>query len=135
MKRRPFGVTVLAILALIAAVIAGWHTLQMLHLLPVTVETVLGNVKFFKFDIFGAILWGVMVLIYVWVFRMLWNVDPQGWLFVTVVSVLNLITAVMSIIGSSSWQAMLPSLLINGLILIYCLLPGTKDAFNAPAKR
>lgn len=135
MKRRPFGVTVLAILALIAAVIAGWHTLQMLHLLPVNVETALGTVKFFTFDIFGAILWGVMVLIYVWVFRMLWNVDPQGWLFVTVVSVLNLITAVMSIIGSSSWQAMLPSLLINGLILIYCLLPGTKDAFNAPAKR
>ena len=57
-KSRPFGVTLLAILAGLGAVVAIWHTLQFLHILPVRLETALGNVHFFTFDIFGAILWG-----------------------------------------------------------------------------
>jgi hypothetical protein len=61
---------------------------------------------------------------------MLWNLDPQGWLFTAALSTLNLIFAVISIIGQSTWQAMLPALIINGLILIYCLLPGTREAFG-----
>lgn len=131
-KSRPFGVTLLAIFALLAALVAGYHTLQMLHILPVRLAG--GEVRFFTFDIFGAILWGIMVLIYLWVFRMLWNLDQQGWLFVTVISVLNLILAFMSIFGASAWTEMLPSIVINGLILIYALLPGTKAAFGVPTK-
>jgi hypothetical protein len=72
----------------------------------------------------------MMAAIYIWVARMLWNLDPQGWLFVTVLSTLNLIVALISILGNSTWEAMLPAILINGLILIYCLLPGTKAAFG-----
>ena len=74
-----------------------------------------------------------MAAIYLWVFRMLWNLDPQGWLFVVVVAVLNLIIAFVSIIGQSTWQSMMPALLINGLVLLYSLLPGTKAAFDIPA--
>jgi hypothetical protein len=129
MKKRPFGVTLLAIFALIAAAVAGWHTLQMLHLAPVF----FGPVTFFTFDLLGAVLWAIMVLIYVWVFRMLWNLDPQGWLFITVISVINLVLAFLSILGASSWTEMMPSILINGIILIYALLPGTKAAFGMPA--
>jgi hypothetical protein len=64
---------------------------------------------------------------------MLWNLDPQGWLFVVVIAVFNLILAGLSILGQSTWQAMLPALLTNGLILLYGLLPGTKAAFEIPA--
>jgi uncharacterized membrane protein HdeD (DUF308 family) len=71
-----------------------------------------------------------MAAIYIWVARMLWNLDPQGWLFVVALSTINLVFAVISIFGSSTWQAMLPSLIVNGLILIYGLLPGTKAAFG-----
>ena len=131
-KSRPFGITLLAVFALIAAIVAGYHTLQMLHILPVGLFG--GQVKFFTFDFLGAMLWGIMALIYLWVFRMLWNLDPQGWMFITVLSVLNLILAFMSIFGATTWQEMLPSLLINGLILIYAVLPGTKAAFGVPSK-
>ena len=129
-KSRPFGVTILAILAGIAAFFAVIHTLQMLHLFPISGP--LGVFSFFTLDLLGALLWGFMAAIYIWLVRMLWNLDPQGWLFLVIIAIFNLILALVSILGNSSFQAMLPSILINGVILIYCLLPGTKEAFGQP---
>ncbi len=131
-KKRPFGVTLLALLAGLAFVVALIHTLQMLHLLPI--RGPFGEAHFFAFDALGALLWGVMAAIYLWVFRMLWNLNPQGWLFVVVIAVLNLILAFMSIFGQSTWQSMMPALVVNGLVLIYGLLPGTKAAFGVASK-
>ncbi len=127
-RNRPFVITILAILAGLAALQALVYTLQMLHLLPIWI----GNVSFFTFDFWGALLWGIMFLIWLWVFRKLWNVDPQGWLCMVLLSGLNLVMAFLSILGSSSWEAMSTAIIINGLILIYCLLPGTKRAFEIP---
>ena len=127
-KKRPFGVTLLAHLAGAATIVALVHTLQMLHLLPISGP--FGQAHFFTFDLLGALLWGVMGLVYLWVFRMLWNLDPQGWMFVVVIAVFNLILAFLSLIGASTWQSMLPALLVNGLILIYGMLPGTKATFD-----
>lgn len=129
-RKRPFGITLLAVLSLIAVVIAIWRVLQSLTIAPIT----LGTMSFFvpEASWVNAILWGLMALIYLWVFRMLWAVNPQGWLFVTVISILNLTIAVLDIIGGSSFDAMLPTLVINGIILLYCLVPGTKAAFEIP---
>jgi len=125
-KNRPIGITVLAVLALLGAAWALIVTLQMLHLLPIFV----GQLHFWTFDFWGALLWGILFLIYLWVFRMLWNVNPQGWLFLVIISGLNLILAFLSVLGGSTWDAMATSIVINGLILIYCLLPSTKRAFE-----
>jgi len=131
-KKRPMGVTILGILALLGAVAAGIHTLQMLHLWPisftgpVTDETY----RFFGFDLFGALLWGLMLVIYVWVFRMLWSVNPQGWLFLVVLAIFNLILAFLTILGETAWQDMTWAIVVNAIVLIYCLLPGTKKAFE-----
>ena len=130
-KERPFGVTILAILAAIAAIIAIFHTLQMLHLFPI--RGPFGLFAFFTFDLLGALLWGILALIYIWVTIKLWNLDPQGWIFVAAIAALNIIFAVISIIGRSTWQAMLPSIIINGLILLYTQLPSTKEAFGMSA--
>jgi hypothetical protein len=125
---RPIGVTILAILSLLGVAAAIIHTLQMLHIFPI----VIGQVKFFTFDLLGALLWGVMVLIYIWVFNMLWNLNPQGWIFVVIVAVLNIIFAIVSAFGGSSWEAMAVPILINGVIILYCFMPGVKDAFQVP---
>ena len=124
--KRPFGVTLLAIFAGIAALIAVIHTLQMLHLLP----HFLGPVKFWGFDLLGALMWGLLAAIYIWLVKMLWNVDPQGWLFIVILSTLNLILAFVSLLGQTTWQAIAPAIVVNGVILIYSLLPGTKAAFG-----
>lgn len=130
-RKRPFVVTLLALLAGLAFVVAVIHTLQMLHLFPIGGP--FGVAHFFTFDLLGALLWGVMAAVYLWVFRMLWNLEREGWLFIVVIAVFNLILAVLSIIGDSTWQAMLPSLLVNGLILLYGMLPKTKAAFDIRA--
>jgi hypothetical protein len=123
--KRPIGVTILAVLAALGAIMAVIHTLQMLHLWPIY----LGPARFFTFSLIGAILWGVLAAIYIWLVRRLWSLDPQAWMFMVILSVLNLALDLISILGQSSFQAMLPSIVINGIILIYCLLPGTRKAF------
>ncbi len=130
-RHRPIGITILALLAGLAAIVAAIHTLQYLHLFPFF----LGPMMFFGFDLLGALMWGLMTVVYVWITSMLWNVDPQGWLFLVILSALNIGLALLSAIGGSSLQAELPVLLINGSIQIYCLTPGIKQAFGSPAVR
>ena len=130
-KKRPFGVTLLVILAVASALVAAYNTLQYLGI--VSFSGPFGIFEFYSANWIGALIWALMVIIFIWVARMLWSLDPRGLIFVAAIASLNLILTGLSIIGESSWQAVLPSLIINGLILIYSLLPGTNQAFNVPA--
>ena len=127
-KERPIGVTILAFLAILGAVNALIYTLQMLHLLP----TYLGPIAFYQFSLIGAFFWGLLFFIWLAVFRMLWEVQPQGWVFMVLIAVFDLIYGIICVLGGSSWEAMAPIIIISGLVLIYCLLPGTKQAFGVP---
>jgi hypothetical protein len=127
-KERPFGVTILAFLAILGAINAFIYTLQMLHLLP----TVVGPVAFYQFSLIGAFLWGFLCLIWLGVFGALWVVHPQGWLFMVIIAVFDLIYGIICVLGGSSWESMASIIIISGLVLIYCLLPGTKEAFGIP---
>jgi hypothetical protein len=127
-KVRPLGVTILAFLAILGAINALIYTLQMLHIIPVFI----GPVAFFTFSLIGAFFWGLLFFIWLWVFRMLWEVNPQGWMFMMMLSVLNLVFGIINVIGASSWQAMAPIIIVSGLVLIYCMMPGTKEAFGVP---
>src|SRR6476620_11504618 len=125
---RPFGITLLAVFAALAGLMAAIHTLQYLHLLPV----MLGPVSFFGFDLVGAIMWGISAAIWAWVTVNLWMLRPQGLQFVTILAGLNLILDGVSVLGNASLSAMLPSLLLNGLILIYSMVPRTRESFGMP---
>jgi hypothetical protein len=127
-KERPLGVTILAFLAILGAINAFIYTLQMLHLLP----TYLGPIAFYQFSLIGAFFWGLLFFIWLAVFRMLWEVQPQGWMFMVLIAGFDLIYGIICVLGGSSWEAMAPIIIISGLILIYCLLPGTKQAFGVP---
>jgi hypothetical protein len=126
---RPIGITIIAILALVAAIIAAFHTLQYLHLMPFF----LGPVTFWGFDIWGALLWGLTTFVWLWVAVQLWNVNPQGWMFLILISGFNLILAIVSLIGGTSFSDLLPAILVNAIVLIYCLTPGIKTAFSEAA--
>jgi hypothetical protein len=125
-RHRPIGITILAVLTGLAALVAVWHTLQFLHLLPFT----LGELRFYTFDLLAAFLFALSAAVWIWATVNLWNVQPQGLLFATFLSGLNLILAALSILGGSTFQALLPAILLNGVILIYCLTPGVRRAFG-----
>ena len=129
-KKRPFGVTILAVLAGILAVLAGIHALQSLGIFPY----VIGPVKVHAFNFWNFLMWGIMVWIYAWLVRMLWNVDPQAWLFLAVITVFNLILDFVAMIGSAAWTDVSVSFLINIIVLIYIMLPSTKRAFGTDKK-
>lgn len=126
MKKRPISVTILAILAAFAAIVAGFRVLQFLGLIPFW----FGPIPFRSFSLFAALMWGLLVYVYVWLVKMLWDVNPQAWLFLAVISVFNLILEFVTLVGGAVWQDVALSFLINGIILIYVLLPSTKRAFG-----
>ena len=127
MKKRPFGVTVLAILAGALAVLSGIHALQSLGLFPFMI----GPFSIHAFSFWSFLMWALMVWIYVWVFQMLWNMEKSGWLFCAVIATFNLIMNFMLILGQQgSWSDVNVDILLNAIILIYVMLPGVRRAFE-----
>jgi hypothetical protein len=123
---RPFGVTVLAVLAGLLAFFAAIHTLQALAILPY----VLGPFSIRSFSLFYAIMWGLLVWIYIWLIQMLWNVHPSAWMFLVIITLFNLTFDFVVMLGDSTWSDVAVSFILNALILVYCMLPGVRQAFG-----
>ena len=121
--KRPFGVTVLAIVSGILAVLSIVACLRFLGLN-------IGPGFNFSGALWYAFLWGLMAWVYFWLTQMLWNVQPQAWIFLAVITVFNLVMDLMMVLGKYDWYDVQTSFILNGLILIYVMLPGTKRAFG-----
>jgi hypothetical protein len=126
MRARPIGVTILAILAAIAAVVAAINALQFFGIIPFFI----GPVAFRTFNFFYGLMWLLMVWVYVWLFQMLWRVEPAAWMFLVIITIFNLILDFIAMLGSSTWQDVSISFFLNGIILIYVMLPGVRSAFG-----
>jgi len=126
MKKRPFGVTLLAILAGLAAVLAGIHALQALGIFPYMI----GPFSVHAFNFWSFLMWALLVWVYVWLAQMLLNLDKQAWLFLAVVTVFNLILGFTVSLGAGEWSDAGVSFLLNAIILIYIMLPGVRRAFD-----
>ena len=135
MNNRPFGVTVLAILATLAAILAGVRTLQYLGIIPFTIDFFIGEFSFRTFNLWAAFMWGLLTWIYIWLVRMLWNVQPEAWLFLAVITVFNLILDFIVLVGGGTVEDIGAAFLLNALILLYIMLPGTKKAFDMEAMK
>jgi len=125
-RKRPFGVWVLVILAGILAALSGVHVLQSLGI----VGFAIGPFKIHAFSFFNALMWLLMVWVYVWLIQMLLKMDPEAWLFLAVITVFNLILDFMLILGQETWSDVSISFFVNALILIYIMLPGTRKLFG-----
>lgn len=126
MKKRPVGVTILAILAGLLAVLAGVHALQALGIIPYFI----GEFKVHAFSFWSFLMWVLVVWVYIWLVQMLWNVDKQAWLFLAVITVFNLILDSMVMLGAGEWSDVSISFILNAIILIYVMLPGVKKSFE-----
>jgi len=125
--KRPFGVTILVIAAAVAAVLNAFITLRFLGLFPF-----LGVLDIRIFNLWYALMYGLMTYIWVWVAKMLWDLEEAGWLFVSVITLFNLIMNFVILVTGGDWYDVNVSVILNALILIYAMLPGTKRAFSRP---
>jgi len=125
-KERPIGVTILAVLAGAAAVLAAIHALQFLGIIPFFI----GPIAIRTFSFWYALMWGLLVWVYAWLVQMLWRVEPEAWLFLVFITTFNLVLDFIAMLGLSTWQDVSVSFFLNGIILIYCMLPGVKSAFG-----
>lgn len=122
---RPIGVTILAALAVLLAVLNGIATLRFLGFLPF-----IGPLDIRIFNLWYALLYGLMTYIWAWVSKMLWEVNPQGWMFLAVIAVFNLCLDFVILVTGGSWYDVNLSVIVNALILIYVMLPGVREAFG-----
>jgi hypothetical protein len=125
-RTRPIGVTILAVLAGIAAVLAAVHLLQSLGIFPY----VIGPFSIRGFNLWYALMWGLLVWVYIWLLQMLWRVDRGAWIFLIIITIWNLSIDFITILGSATFSDVSISFLVNGAILIYCMLPGVREAFG-----
>ena len=73
---RPIGVTILAVLSGFLAILAILATLNWLGFVPwfgpgPAIRT---------FNLWYALLYGLLAWVYIWLTRMLWNMDKSAWL-------------------------------------------------------
>jgi hypothetical protein len=127
-RHRPFGVTILAILAGIAAILAAIHALQFLGLIPFVIGS--SGYKFHAFSFWYSLMYGLLFWVYIWLTSALWRVDPGAWTFLVIVTLFYLILDFFSLFGATTWNDVAVSVIVNGVILLYCMLPGVKDAFG-----
>jgi hypothetical protein len=128
MKERPIGVTILAILAGIAAVLAAIHALQFLGIIPFFIGPSGYKVHYFSF--WYALMYGLLVWVYIWLTTMLWRVEPQAWMFLVVITMFYLILDFFTLFGANTWEDVAVSVIVNAIILLYCMLPGVRSAFG-----
>ena len=123
--KRPIGVTILTILAVILAVLSGIATLRFLGLFPF-----LGPLNIRIFNLWYALMYGLLTWVWVWLAQMLWRVDPSAWIFLAVITVFNLTIDFVILVTGGEWYDVNVSVILNSLILIYAMLPGTRRAFG-----
>ena len=78
----------------------------------------------------GALMSLLLAGIWFWVARKLYDLDPQGWLFVVSIAVINLIFLLMALLDNSTISAILPGVVLNVIALVIGMLPSTKAAFG-----
>jgi hypothetical protein len=127
MTKRPLGVTILAVLAGVALLLAIVHLLQALGIVPYFI----GPIAFRDFSLWYVLLWGLMIWVWLWVVEALWTVRPEAWLFLLIVSGFNLMFDFITMAFSSTTTTDLTaSFILSGIIFGYALLPSTKRGFN-----
>lgn len=128
-RSRTIWIWILIIIAGLAAIYNLLDAARYMGWLPISA---LGEMKFFiqNANWLGALFAVLLAAIWFWVARMLYNLDPRGWLFVVVIAVINLIFLGLALLGQTTFQAIMWGIILNLAALIIGMLPSTKAAFG-----
>jgi hypothetical protein len=128
-RSRTIWIWILIVVAVLAGIFNLLDAARFMGWLPIAA---LGDLQFFAENIYwlGAIMAVVLALIWFWVARNLYNLDPRGWLFVVVIAVINLVFLGLAILGQTTFRAVAGEIVLNAVALIIGMLPSTKAAFG-----
>ncbi len=129
--KRPGIVTILALLAFVAALVAGYKLLIYLNIVPLS----LGTLALFSSSSLGAIGTGIKFLVLLAVMYGLWTMRPWGWLLTLIVAIYGLFIGVFEMLSQSSTFIVPAGLLIDLLILLSILSPRVRNNFAAMEKQ
>ena len=129
--KRPGIVTILAILAFVAAVLTGYKLLIYLGVVPPS----LGALAFFGGNSVGAIATGIKFIVLLAVMYGLWTMRPWGWLLTLIVAIYGLFLAVFEWLSASSLFPVAADVLIYLLLLLSILSPRVRNSFAAMEKQ
>ena len=121
--KRTAAIYILAILAFVAGFAAVIDVFRYLG-------WALSELSFLGSPVLGGILSAIVAAIWFGTGFRIWNLDPQGWLFMVAIAAIYLIFDIISLIAGTPIELLLPSILISGLALILGLLPSTKEEFG-----
>ena len=126
--KRTGAIVILTVIAVVAGIVAVVDVIRYM-------EWLFSPLSFLGSPVLGAILSGLVAIIWFWAALRIWNLDPQGWLFVVAIAAIYLVFDLIALIASdASFEAtleiLMPSIFINGLALILGLLPSTKREFG-----
>ena len=124
--KRTAAIYILAIIAVIAGIVAVVDTTRYLGWFYSPLD-------FIGSPLIGAILSGLLAVMWFSVAYMIWILNPQGWFFM--VAVVVLVIDLLSLISGSPIELLLPSILISGLVLILGLLPSTRREFGTDQEK
>lgn len=120
---RTAGIAILAVIAVIAGIVALVDTIRYLSF-------AFSPLSFIGAPWLGAILSGLVALIWFWAASRVWNVDPQGWLFMVSIAAIYIILDIIAVIAGTPIELLFGSLFVSVLALILGLLPSTKREFG-----
>jgi len=94
----------------------------------------LGPINIRIFNLWYALLYGLIAYIWAWLAQMLFAVDSQAWMFLAVITIFNLSLDFVLLVTGGSWYDVNVSVIFNTLILIYIMLPGVRREFGTDYK-
>jgi hypothetical protein len=124
---RPFGITVLAIIAGLAALAEIWRALVFMGIASFTF---VGQAVSFPEPQWGSVFWAVVLAaIWIWVAMGFWNVRAYAWSFGNFIAMFTLIFSFFAVLGNSTLEAESVPILLAIIVLFYLNYAGVRDAF------
>lgn len=125
--KRPGIVTILALLAFVAAVLTGYKLLIYLGIVPPS----LGALAFFGINSLGAVATGIKFVALLAMMYGLWTMRPWGWLLTLIVALYGLFLAILEWLSASSLFPVAADVLVYLLLLLSIVSPRARNAFAA----
>ena len=128
-RSRTIWIWLLIILAVLIAISDLLDAARYMGWLPIAA---LGDLEFFlpNAQWLGALFSVLLAASWLWVAKLLYDLEQSGRLIVIIIAVLNLFTLFLTLLSGTTFSAIALGVVLNLVALVICLLPSSRAAFG-----